>query len=410
MNPAAREAPFLDSLRPLRCAAAVALHGSALRAAEALHLSQPAITRAIKELEAVCGVVLFERGGRGMAATAAGLLISRRTQALLQQLEQGVKEARALGMLRSTTPRPLQHFAARVIPSSLQALSAIALCGSEMRAAEHLKITQPAVHRGLEQLQHLVEVALFHRSARGTRLTPAGDALLHRVQLAFAELRALRADLAAWRGEVRGDLVIGTLPLSVSMLLPPALDAALQAHPELNIRVIDGTYESLVQQLLSANIDLLLGALRFPPPNGIQQQVLLEDSLAVVAHAEHPVFALPHPTLADLLQHEWVLPLPHSPAESALHRAFAQAGLPPPVSHLYSCSQALTRSVVLQTGRLALASLGEAQDANAAPLRIVPIQLPQTVRHIGMAWRSEGETAADLASLLSALHGKHAVM
>ncbi|WP_370681773.1 LysR family transcriptional regulator [Comamonas sp. GB3 AK4-5] len=408
MNLAARDAPFLDSLRTLRCAAAVVVHGSALRAAKALHLSQPAVTRAIQKLEHVCGVALFERGGRGMAATVPGRLVSRRTQALLLLLEQGAKAAHALGARHHVALCSAQHFAARVTPSSLQALAAIALCGSEARAATHLQITPATVHRVLEQLQHLVGVHLFHRSTHGTRLTPAGDALLHRVQLAFAELRALHADLAPWRGEVRGELVIGALPLSVSLLLPTAVDAVFRAHPALKIRAVDGTYESLVQQLLRADIDLLLGALRFPPPDGIQQKVLMEDSLAVVAQAGHPVFALPKPGLADLLAHEWVLPLPHSPAESALHRAFAQAGLPPPTSRLYAGSPTLTRAVVLQTGRLALASLAEALGPEAAPLCIVPIPLPQTVRHIGMAWRSEGETAADLTSLLDVLQGTYA--
>ena len=402
MNLVARDAPFLNLLRSLRCAAAVAQYGSALRAAQAMHLSQPAITRAIKALEKICGVLLFERGGRGMATTAAGRLVSQRTTALLLQLEQGVKEARALGVMQQAMPCTPQHFATRVTPSGLKALSVIALRGSEMRAAMQQRLTQAAVHRGLEQLQHLAGVVLFHRSVRDTRLSPAGEALLHHVQLAYAELRALHADLAVWRGEMRGELVIGTLPLS-TMMLPSALAAVFREHPALKIRVIDGTYESLVQQLLRADIDLLLGALRFPSPDGIQQQVLQEDALAVVAPAEHPVFAHPHPRLVDLLPHEWVLPLPHSPAEAALHQAFTQANLPPPACRLHASSPALMRAVALHAGCLALTSKIEAQSPETSPLRVVPILLPHTVQHIGMAWRSEGKTAADLASLLGAL-------
>ena len=402
-----RDAPFLDSLRMLRCAAAVALHGSALHAAEAMYLSQPAITRAVKDLEKIFGVSLFDRGARGMSATVPGRLVCRRTEALLFQLEQGVKEARVLGVSSQKSPNSPQHFAARVPPSSLHALAAVAVCGSEVRAAEHLRVTQPAVHRGLEELQRLAGVCLFHKSARGTRLTPAGEALLRRVKLSFAELRALRSDLAAWRGEVRGELVIGTLPLSVSLLLPTAVDNVLLAHSELEIRVVDGTYEALVEQLLRADIDILLGALRFPPPDGVQQKVLLEDSLAVVAHNEHAIFDLPNPVLADLLRYQWVLPLANSPAEAALRQVFTDAGLPPPAGRLRAGSPALTRSLTLQTGRLALASQGEAQRAEAALLKIVPVHLPQTSRRIGMAWRAEGEPAADLSSLLEELVKTH---
>ncbi len=398
-----RDAPFLDFLRMLRCAAAVARYGGAMHAAEAIYLSQPVITRAVKDLEKALGVSLFDRGARGMSATTPGQLVFRRVEALLSQLEQGAKEARVLGEPNKKILNSARYFAARVSPTSLHAITAVAVCGSEMRAAEHLNVTQPAVHRRLEELQRLAGVCLFHKSSRGTRLTPAGEALLRRVKLSFAELRALRSDLAAWRGEVRGELVIGTLPLSISLFLPRAVDNILLAHPELDIRVIDGTYEVLVEQLLRADIDILLGALRFPPPDGVQQKVLLEDSLAVVAHSGHEIFGLPNPVLADLLKYQWVLPLANSPAETVLHQVFADAGLPPPVGRLRAGSSALTRSLTVQTGRLALASQGEAQLGETALLSIVQVPLPQTVRRIGMAWRAEGDPAADLSRLLDEL-------
>lgn len=399
MNLAARDTPLLDSLRALRCAAAVVEYGSALRAAQALHISQPAVTRAIQALEAVCGTALFERRGRGMAATIPGQRLYLRIQALLMQLEQGAKEARALAVRPLTRPSPPQHFAARVTPHCLRALSVIALGSSE--TPEAMSLPPSAIRRRLQQLQHLAGADLLCPSPGGTRLTPAGNALLHRIQLAFAELRALHADLAAWRGEMRGELVIGALPLSVSMLLPAALDSLLQIHPTLQVRIIDGTYESLMQQLQRADIDLLFGALRCPPPSGIQQKVLLKDALAVVAHAAHPVFAQQDLRLADLLHHEWVLPLPHTPAEAALHRAFAQADLPVPISRLHTNNPALAQALALQTGRLAVVSKAAAHIL--PPLRTVPIALLQTERHIGMAWRSDSETAPDLASLLNAL-------
>ena len=69
----AREIPAIaQRLTLLRCLAAVAAQGSTLRAAEAVFLSQPAVTRAVLELEKVCGIALFERGARGMVATLAG--------------------------------------------------------------------------------------------------------------------------------------------------------------------------------------------------------------------------------------------------------------------------------------------------------------------------------------------------
>jgi DNA-binding transcriptional LysR family regulator len=59
-------------LSVLRAFCAVADERSFTRAARALHMSQPAVSLAIRELERSCGCDLFERRPRGVALTAAG--------------------------------------------------------------------------------------------------------------------------------------------------------------------------------------------------------------------------------------------------------------------------------------------------------------------------------------------------
>ena len=60
-------------LRHLRCFLATARLESLSAAAEALHLSQPAASKTIKELEEILGVQLFDRSGRRLALTALKL-------------------------------------------------------------------------------------------------------------------------------------------------------------------------------------------------------------------------------------------------------------------------------------------------------------------------------------------------
>lgn len=61
-------------LRLLRCALALAEHRSFARAARAVHLSQPAVSRAIQDLEERAGTHLFDRTSTGVEPTAAGAL------------------------------------------------------------------------------------------------------------------------------------------------------------------------------------------------------------------------------------------------------------------------------------------------------------------------------------------------
>ncbi len=59
----------------LRAFIAVADHASFSRAAEQLHLTQPAITKRIQALEASVGVSLFDRVGKRVYLTEAGTLL-----------------------------------------------------------------------------------------------------------------------------------------------------------------------------------------------------------------------------------------------------------------------------------------------------------------------------------------------
>src|SRR5262245_48777418 len=78
--------------RDLHIALAVSQSGSMLKAAEALAVSQPVISRVIADLEHTLGVRLFDRGRKGVEPTAAGRALLSRGRAAFDELNQGVKE------------------------------------------------------------------------------------------------------------------------------------------------------------------------------------------------------------------------------------------------------------------------------------------------------------------------------
>lgn len=83
-------------LRQARHLVAVIEHGNVLRAAAAIHLSQPALSKSIQNLEAELGVPLLERGPRGVAPTIYGLALLRHARLLLNQGDQALAEIRAI--------------------------------------------------------------------------------------------------------------------------------------------------------------------------------------------------------------------------------------------------------------------------------------------------------------------------
>ena len=88
------------NLHHLKVFLAVAQAGSVSRGAETLHISQPAVTREIRDLEASLGLALFDRHPRGVTPTEGGqrlLQFAERIFALEQAAERDLRDLAGLG-------------------------------------------------------------------------------------------------------------------------------------------------------------------------------------------------------------------------------------------------------------------------------------------------------------------------
>ena len=110
-------------LRHLRYFVAVAEAENVSRAALTLHVSQPALSRQIRDLEGELGFLLLERSAKSMRLTDAGRLFLTESRAVLQRADDAVKAARAV----ATGGRGELHvgyaptLTARILPSALRA-------------------------------------------------------------------------------------------------------------------------------------------------------------------------------------------------------------------------------------------------------------------------------------------------
>ena len=80
----------------LECLLAVERLGGVTRAAEAIGISQPAMTKVVRRLEALAGTALFERSGRGIVPTLAGQALLRRAQVIVNETADALAEAAAI--------------------------------------------------------------------------------------------------------------------------------------------------------------------------------------------------------------------------------------------------------------------------------------------------------------------------
>jgi LysR family transcriptional regulator, pca operon transcriptional activator len=107
--------------RHLQTFVEVARQKSVVKAAELLHVSQPAVTKTIRDLEEVMGVAVVEREGRGIRITRYGEVFLRHAGAALTALRQGLD---SVSQERTGDARPIRLGAlptvsARIMPGAM---------------------------------------------------------------------------------------------------------------------------------------------------------------------------------------------------------------------------------------------------------------------------------------------------
>ncbi|MCB1332466.1 MAG: LysR family transcriptional regulator [Roseivivax sp.] len=371
-------------------------------ASERIHLSQPAITQAIAKLEATFGARLFDRRPDGMYQTETGAILYRRVVRLLDHLRLGAQLALRRAP-RAEGGRGRREFYKLVKPVQLQALVAIANAESYSQAARDLGARQPALHRAARELQELAGIALFEPNRRGVSLTPSALALALHTRLAMSELRQARYEIDAQRGQDSTRIVVGSLPMSRTAILPAAIDALLSGAGEgPQVQCIDAPFRTLLRDLRHGEIDFILGALRHPlPADDVMQEVLFTDSLSIVARPGHPLAGVAPRTLADTLAFPWIAPPKDTPSGTYLFETLRIQDMAKTPVRIVSSSLVLVRGLMSRGDYVTIMSRNQyALEEAQGLLTPLPIPLPDSARPIGLITRAGWQPTATQARLL----------
>ncbi|MEU5883912.1 LysR substrate-binding domain-containing protein [Spirillospora sp. NPDC047279] len=260
---------------------------------------------------------------------------------------------------------------------------AVADEGSVLRAAEHLRLAQPAVTRSLREVEHVLGVELFTRGPRGMTPTLFGEAFIEHARAVLAELRRAGERISGLADGEVGTVTIGTLLAGSNVLLPRAIATLKKARPGITVIVQEATFDAQVPRLLEGEIDLILGRLNpIGDLHGLRQITLYAEPIRLVARRDHPARARPCLGLEDLLDYPWVLPLEQTALRHELEQIFRSEGLSLP-SNLVECTSILTvRTLVRDADMIAaLPELVARTDTDLAPL---PVPLEPVRRQVGV--------------------------
>jgi DNA-binding transcriptional LysR family regulator len=281
----------------------------------------------------------------------------------------------------------------------MRVLREVALQGSFSAAAEALSFTQSAVSQQIAALEREAGTVLVQRSARGVKLTEAGEALVRHADAVLARLAEAEAELEAIAGLRGGRLRLAAFESAGATLMPLAIADFSQRHPAVELSMTLGEPEHTEPQLKSGDVDLALGfgSRLQQADDGIERHFLVEDPMLLVLPRDHPLAAKRNLRLADLADEAWIGGPQDCECNRLIYGACSRAGYDPRIAFETDDYAAVQGFVAAGVGVSLIAELGLTTIRDDIVVRDLGRETP--VRRIYAATSAGYRTPATMAML-----------
>ncbi|GAB2199340.1 LysR family transcriptional regulator [Sessilibacter sp. MAH4] len=261
----------------------------------------------------------------------------------------------------------------------------VAKLQSFTRAAESLKIAQPAVSMAIKRLEQDLGLMLFHRRDRQITLTDEGSRLYEQAQKILQTMADAELEMAELRGLEKGVVQLGTPSMLGSYHFPPLIMAFKHRYPSLNLSVHEGGAWQLQQMLERGELDLAIiesGDI----PSSLEARPILREEMLVVVGSEHPFAEKPTVNAEEFFSEELVIFRPGYFHRRILDQIAERAGIEPKISFETNLLP-LIRAIVKQG--FGISTLLKMAVENDPDLRTLSFE-PPIMLELCIAWRKDG--------------------
>jgi DNA-binding transcriptional LysR family regulator len=254
----------------------------------------------------------------------------------------------------------------------VRTFSAVAEAGSFNRAAAQLGVSQPAVSRAVQELERQLDAPLLERTGRRVSLTAAGKVLNEHAVALFAIERTAETELAELRQLERGELAIGASSTIGIYLLPQVMGIFQRKHPGVRLFLDIGNTAQIVGRLRTGTLDT---AFVEGPVSGSDLSVRpwRDDTLVVVAAADHPLCGRQPVTLDELIRVTFVLREPGSGTREVVEAALRERGVEVRVAMELGSTEAVKQAVAAGLGVSIVSIATISQELELGRLRVLDV-------------------------------------
>ena len=174
------------------------------------------------------------------------------------------------------------------------------------RAAEKCNVSQPALTRAIQQLEHEFGGPLFHRERGNTHLSELGRMMLPYLQTVDEQTKAAREQARAVKKLEQATLTIGTMCTIGPQLVAELMIRFQAAHPNVQVQVIDAGAPQMVELLEKGELEVAIVGVPGELPESLHQLPVFEERFVIVLPQNHRLVAHDQIRAAELDKEPYV--------------------------------------------------------------------------------------------------------
>jgi DNA-binding transcriptional LysR family regulator len=286
----------------------------------------------------------------------------------------------------------------------LRTFMAVSDAGSFTHAASRIHLTQAAVSVHIRQLEEEIGSPLFLRVNKKLYLTEAGRALLAHAETILHAHDEAKADLANLGGSSRGRLRIGVSSTTVTIHpLPEMLSEIKRRHALVDLSVVGGTSERLIEQILAGSVDAGLVSLPVEASD-VLTETLRSDKLAAVMSSKHKLARSRAITAEQLTAEPLILGEHGGNTRRLIDLFFEKHGLDPKIIMELQRTEAIIKMVELGFGVTILPQNAARTNVARGTLAAMPVRELNVRWEFGVAYLKSDYIPPALESFLKLCH------
>jgi LysR family transcriptional regulator, low CO2-responsive transcriptional regulator len=266
----------------------------------------------------------------------------------------------------------------------LRVFHAAVKTGGFTRAGDELHLSQSTVSQHIKLMEEELGGPLFMRVGKRVLVTEAGSVLLQYTERILRDLKNAEMAIREINSLRHGTVRLGVGPTTLIYRLPHVLRNYKRRFPDIDLIVLAGTTEFLLEALRSQHLDLAI-VMKTAPQPGLTMTPLGSEELVLVLNREHPLARQRTLDPSDLAGLRFILYEKNTAMQDLIDRFFETLGIAPRIDMEVENNEAIKSLVRVGLGASILPLCAVTKEPPDSPLRILRVKGKPLMRELRLA-------------------------